>query len=148
MARLGLLARGAVGEVGSAAGATGGYLGVATLNEVYSGTYNPYKIMKIYLSPHQSYNRLDLPSSVSRNAASVIVVVVVVMAPAPSIEVVLLVLVRDAAAAAWVGGQEESRLVESAPIGIPVVVASPVRISEAIATRVVDVSLTRQPLLD
>lgn len=51
MARLGLLARGAVGEVGSAAGATGGYLGVATLNEVYSGTYNPYKIMKIYLSP-------------------------------------------------------------------------------------------------
>jgi len=95
-----------------------------------------------------THNRFDLPTSVSRNASSVIVVVVVVlMAPAPSIEVVLLVLVREAAAAARLG-QEEPRFSELESI--------PERISVAMATRVVVlivdvdvvVSLTRQPLLD
>lgn len=89
-----------------------------------------------------THKRLDLPTSVSRKASSVIVVVVVVvvlMAPAPSIEVELLVLVREAAAAARLG-QEESRFSESIPE----------RISVAMAIRVVVdvVSLTRQPLLD
>jgi len=40
---MGLLAKGAVGEVGGAACATGGYLGVATLYKVYS-----VKGLKIY----------------------------------------------------------------------------------------------------